>query len=211
MNLIIAGIHTGIGKTVCSAIMAQALEYDYWKPVQAGDLQSSDSLFIQEHVSNGKTIVHPEAFCLTIAASPHYAASEDGVAITMDGIKLPFTDNGLIIETAGGVMTPLSENLLNIDLIRNLNLPVILVSNHYLGSINHTLLSIQALQDADIPMLGLVFCGTEVPSTREYILQYSGLPLLLSIPQFKNLNKEMIAAFAASISRDLKTKLHDLG
>jgi dethiobiotin synthetase len=211
MNLVVAGIHTGIGKTVCSAVMAQALGYDYWKPVQAGDLEASDSLFIKHTVSNNRTTIHQEAFCLTRAASPHYSAKEDGVAITLSAISIPSTEHHLIVETAGGVMTPLSDTLLNIDLIRHLNLPVVLVSNNYLGSINHTLLSVRALHHAGAQLLGIVFCGEEVTSTRQFILQYSGLPMLLSIPQFAPLDKEAIADFAASISGDLKTTLHELG
>jgi dethiobiotin synthetase len=211
MNLIIAGIHTGIGKTVCSAIMSQALGYDYWKPVQAGDLQASDSLFIQQHVSNQKTTIHREAFCLTRAASPHYAALEDNIAITLDAFSIPTTDNNLIVETAGGVMTPLSDQLLNLDLIKHLDLPVVLVSDNYLGSINHTLLTVQALRHADAHLLGVVFCGEEVPSTRQFILQYTGLPMLLSIPYFVRLDQRTVADFAASISDDLKLKLHELG
>jgi dethiobiotin synthetase len=108
-------------------------------------------------------------------------------------------------------MTPLSDTLLNIDLIKHLNLPVVLVSNNYLGSINHTLLSIQALRHAAVQLLGIVFSGEEVPSTRQFILQYSGLPMLLSIPQFAQLNQESITNFAASVSNDLKNKLNELG
>jgi dethiobiotin synthetase len=211
MNLIVAGIHTGIGKTVCSAIMAQALGFDYWKPVQAGDLHASDSIFIKRNVTNNKTTIHQEAFCLTRAASPHYAAFEDHVAISLEAFSVPSTHNNLIVETAGGVMTPLSDTLLNIDLIKHLNLPVVLVSNNYLGSINHTLLSIQALRHAAVQLLGIVFSGEEVPSTRQFILQYSGLPMLLSIPQFAQLNQESITNFAASVSNDLKNKLNELG
>jgi dethiobiotin synthetase len=211
MHLIVAGIHTGIGKTVCSAIMAQALGYDYWKPVQAGELHASDSMFIQQNVSNNRTTIHKETFCLTRAASPHYAASEDEVAITLDAFSTPTTENYLIVETAGGVMTPLSDTLLNIDLIKYLNLPVVLVSNNYLGSINHTLLTVQALRHADAHLLGIVFCGEEVPSTRQFILRYSGLPMLLSIPYFAHLSQETVADFAASISNDLKLKLYELG
>lgn len=211
MNLVVAGIHTGIGKTICSAVLVQALGYDYWKPVQAGDLESSDSLFIRQAVSNQRTIIHPEAFCLTRAASPHYAAEEDGTAITLDAITMPVTNHHLLVETAGGVMTPLSPSLLNIDLIRHLNLPVVLVSNNYLGSINHTLLSVQALVHAGAHLLGIVFSGEEIPSTREFILQYTGLPLLLSIPQLASLDQKTIADFANSICGDLKTTLHELG
>jgi dethiobiotin synthetase len=202
-NIIIAGIHTGIGKTICSAVLCQALGYDYWKPVQAGDLENSDSIFIKKMVSNSACTIHDEAYKLTIAASPHYAAAQDAVEIKLDNLHVPITSNHLIIETAGGLMSPLSMQLLNIDLVAHLQLPVILVSNNYLGSINHTLLSIEALQRRNIPILGLVFSGDEVESTRDFILAYSGLPLLFSIPPFETIDAPSIQQFAATLAINL--------
>jgi len=209
MNFIIAGIHTEIGKTVTSAVLAQALGYDYWKPVQAGDLDNSDSIFVKNNVSDPKCQVHEEAFRLSIPASPHWAAQEDGVEISPDKIMLPETSNHLIVETAGGLMSPLAKGFLNIDMIKHLALPVILVSNNYLGSINHTLLSADALKKAQIPVLGLVFCGEEVPSSREFILEHTRLPLLLSIPKFEKVDKNIIGDFAATIAAHLKKELHE--
>jgi dethiobiotin synthetase len=203
MSIIIAGIHTGIGKTVCSAVICQALGYDYWKPVQAGELDNTDSIFIQRNVTNPKCFVHPERYRLTMPASPHYAAAQDGLQISATDFVLPQTSNSLLVETAGGIMSPLSNSLLNIDLVAQLNLPAIVVSNNYLGSINHTLLSVIALQQQNIPIKGLVFCGETVESTRGFILQYTNLPLLFSIPQFKNINAEVIADFAKTVSINL--------
>lgn len=200
MNFIIAGIHTGIGKTVCSAVICQAKGWDYWKPVQAGDLENSDSIFIQKNVSNPSCTIHPETYRLNTAASPHYAAAIDGIEIKPEQIILPQTNNGLIIETAGGLMSPLAKTYLNIDMIEQINLPVILVANHYLGSINHTLLSAELLKQRRIGVKGLVFCGTIVPSTQDFILEYTRLPLLFSIPQMNNVNALPIATFATSIS-----------
>jgi len=200
MNLIIAGIHTGIGKTVCSAVICQALGYDYWKPVQAGELDNSDSIFIKTHVTNPTCFIHPERYRLTIPASPHYAAEQDGLEIKATDFTLPQTKNSLLVETAGGIVSPLSHSFLNIDLVAQLQLPVILVSNNYLGSINHTLLSIAALQQKNIAIKGLVFCGEEVAATRDFILQYSKLPLLFTIPQFETVNTDTIAGFAKTVS-----------
>ena len=200
MNFIIAGIHTGIGKTICSAVICQATGWDYWKPVQAGDLENSDSIFIKKNVSNPSCTIHPETYRLNTAASPHYAAAIDGTEIKPEQIILPQTNNGLIIETAGGLMSPLAKTYLNIDMIEQLNLPVILVSNHYLGSINHTLLSAELLKQRRIRVKGLVFCGTIVPSTQDFILEYTRLPLLFSIPQMNNVDASSIATFASSIS-----------
>lgn len=200
MSIIIVGIHTGIGKTICSAIVCQALGYDYWKPVQAGDLDNTDSIFIKRNVTNENCFVHPEAYKLTIPASPHYAAELDGVEIMPGDIKMPPTNNQLVIETAGGVMSPLSNSFLNIDLAAQLNLPAIIVSNNYLGSINHTLLTVAAMQQRNIPVKGLVFSGKEFASTREFILQYTKLPLLFSIPQLEEISKETIADYAKTLS-----------
>jgi dethiobiotin synthetase len=198
-SLIIAGIHTGIGKTLCSAIICQAKGWDYWKPVQAGDTDSTDSDVIKKSVTNNSCHVHPETYLLQTAASPHYAAAVDGIEIKPAQFTIPVTNNGLVIETAGGVMSPLAINFLNIDLAAQLQLPVILVSSYYLGSINHTLLSVAALRQRNIPIAGLVFNGTKVDSTHDFILEYTDLPLLFSIPQMENANASSIATFAAGI------------
>ncbi len=200
MSVIIAGIHTGIGKTVCSAVICQALGYDYWKPVQAGELDNTDSIFIGRNVSNTHCIVHAERYRLTIPASPHYAAAMDGVEIKPGDFVLPKTNNQIVVETAGGIMSPLSGNFLNIDLMEQLKLPAILVSNNYLGSINHTLLTVGAMQKRNIPIKGIVFSGHAFASTREFILQYTKLPLLFSIPQFEKTDAIAIADFAKTVS-----------
>jgi dethiobiotin synthetase len=200
MNIIIAGIHTGIGKTVCSAVLCQALGYDYWKPVQAGELDNSDSIFIQKNVSNPACKVHAECYRLTVPASPHYAAAVDGLTIEPADFVLPTTTNSLVVETAGGIMSPLAAGFLNIHLMQQLRLPVILVSNNYLGSINHTLLTVAALRQYQLPVLGLVFSGQVVASSREFLLAETKLPLLFSIPQFAEINRAGIADFAHSLS-----------
>lgn len=200
MSITIAGIHTGIGKTVCSAIICQAMGYDYWKPVQAGELNESDSIFIKKNVTHQHCIVHPERYQLTIPASPHYAAELDGLEIKATDIVLPQTGNSIVVETAGGIMSPLSDTFLNIDMVEQLNLPVIVVSNNYLGSINHTLLTVEALRQRKVPVKGLVFCGNEFTSTRDFILQYTQLPLLFSIPQFDKITPVVIADFAKTVS-----------
>jgi len=201
MNVIIAGIHTGIGKTLCSAILCQKLGYDYWKPIQAG-IENTDSDFIRTHVSNPKCFVHPETHLLKTPASPHYAAELDGVEIQRHKIRMLKSANSMVVETAGGLMSPLGERYLNIDMAEQFDLPVILVSNNYLGSINHTLLSFEALQRRKMPVLGIVFSGEEIPSTRSYILKYTGLPLLFSIPPME-INSTEISKQATSLTISL--------
>ncbi len=202
MSIIIAGIHTGIGKTVCSAIICQALGYDYWKPVQAG-MEDTDSNFIKVHVTNPACQVHKEKYCLKTPASPHYAAAMENVTIKKEDIVLPLSLNNIVVETAGGLMSPLAKDFLNIDLTAQLQLPVILVSSDYLGSINHTLLSHAALAGKKIPIKGIVFSGNETNSSREYILDHTKLPLLFSIPAFDSIDATTIAQFANTIDINL--------
>lgn len=203
MSIVITGIHTGIGKTICSAVICQALGYDYFKPIQAGDLEMSDSITLKNLVSNSQCMIHPESYRLQIPASPHYAAEQEGITIEKEKIVLPQTQNNLLVETAGGVMSPLTKNFLNLDLIAHFALPVILVSNNYLGSINHTLMSFLALQSKNIDIKGIVFSGEKNAASESFILEYTQLPLLFSIPQFVDINSQSIARFAQTISIEL--------
>ena len=195
--MIIAGIHTGIGKTLCSAILCEALGMDYWKPIQAGDLDNSDSIFIKTHVFNSLCTIHPEAYRLKVAASPHFAAYTEGSLIERKKIILPKSKNKILVEMAGGIMSPLAKNYLNIDLIKQLKLPVIIVSENYLGSINHTLMTVKLLQNAKIPIKGIVFNGDKVQSSINFILEHTQLPLLFSIPRFDVVNNQTIKVFIA--------------
>jgi dethiobiotin synthetase len=215
MSYIIAGIHTGIGKTMCSAILCEALGYDYWKPVQAGDLDNSDSIFIKNHVANPLCTIHAETYCLKMAASPHIAADTEGVLIEKEKFVLPKSANKIIVETAGGIMSPLAKGFLNLDLIKHLGLPVVLVSENYLGSINHTLLTVKLLQNENIPIKGLVFNGETVKSSVDFILEHTGLPLLFSIPRFQTVeNKRILDLFDLDNLRNLalkfQSKIHNL-
>lgn len=169
MKLFITGIGTDVGKTIASAIITQSLEADYWKPVQAGDLDNSDSHKIQRYISNNKTVIHENSYKLNTPASPHLAAEIDGITIDLKKIIEPSTDNHLIIEGAGGILVPLNDNDCIIDLIKE-DYKVILVSRHYLGSINHTLLTFEALKNRNIAVAGIVFSGDENKATEEIIL-----------------------------------------
>jgi dethiobiotin synthetase len=191
-NLFITGIGTGIGKTIVSAVLVEKLKADYWKPIQSGDLHSSDSSTVKNLISNANSFIHPEAYRLSQPFSPHKSAAIDGIAIDPEKIILPANNNTLIIEGAGGLMVPLSGPFLMIDLIKKLNAGVILVSQHYLGSINHTLLSIYALQHHNIKIKGIIFNGAEDSYSKEYILGYSGLKLLGHIPEYDAIDKKTI-------------------
>ncbi|MEI7508351.1 MAG: dethiobiotin synthase [Flavobacterium sp.] len=170
MKLFITGIGTDVGKTITSAIVTQALEADYWKPVQAGDLDNSDSHKIQRYISNHKTVIHENSYKLNTPASPHFAAKLDGIAIDIKQISEPETKNHLVIEGAGGILVPLNDTNCIIDLIQK-DYKVIVVSRHYLGSINHTLLTYEALKSRNISIAGIIFSGDENRATEEIILK----------------------------------------
>jgi dethiobiotin synthetase len=188
-RLFVTGIGTEIGKTIVSAILVEKLQADYWKPIQSGDLDNSDSLKVKNLISNPRSFIFPEAYKLTQPFSPHKSAAIDGIAIEREKIQPPVTDNTLIIEGAGGLMVPLNNKLLMIDLIKELNAEAILVSSNYLGSINHTLLSIYALKQYGIPVKGIIFNGVKDIYSKEYILNYTGIELLGHIPQYDNIDK----------------------
>lgn len=207
MNIAIVGIHTGIGKTLASAIICEALGADYWKPVQAGSLNHTDSDEVKTLITNSKTIIHREAFRLSEPMSPHAAAKIDGTRIEIERIKIPFTKHHLVIETAGGLMSPLNDEQTNLDLITHFNLPVILVSKNYLGSINHSLLTISVLNSKGVNVKGVLFNGDENPSTQEYILNNSKLSYnyLGRINSMKKLTKTTIAEEANRLLPLIKT------
>lgn len=196
----ITGIGTGIGKTIISAILTEKLQADYWKPIQSGDLESSDSLQVSSLISNTKTRIHPEQFRLNQPLSPHLSARLDGIEISVSELQVPQTDNHLIIEGAGGLMVPLNEEELIVDLIANLNAAVILVSRNYLGSINHTLMSVEILKSRGIPVAGIIFNGEPNAETERYISQYTGIPVLGKIPEFEQLDKASILEATTAIN-----------
>ena len=170
MKLFITGISTDVGKTIASAIITEALEADYWKPIQAGDLDNSDSHKIKKYVSNDKTVIHENSYKLNTPASPHFAAERDGITIDIKHIIEPKTDNHFVIEGAGGVYVPLNDTDCVIDLIKE-DYKVVVVSRHYLGSINHTLLTIQELKNRNIEIKGIVFNGDDEQNTKQIIYE----------------------------------------
>jgi len=199
----ITGIGTEVGKTVISAIFTETLEADYWKPIQAGDLENSDSHKVQKLVSNKKTVFHKNSFALKTPMSPHAAAEIDGVKITSEKIKRPKTKNNLIIEGAGGLLVPISENETIADLIQPED-RIILVSRHYLGSINHTLLSIEALKSRNLNCFGIIFSGEENKSTESIIEKMSGVSILGRIEQEPYFDQNVVKEYAEIFREKLK-------
>lgn len=195
-RIIIVGIGTGIGKTIASSILVEALRADYWKPVQCGDLDNSDTKVVGSLVSNEKSVFHQESYRLKGYKSPHAAASEENILIDLNRLYVPETENTIIIEPPGGLMVPLNNTDLVIDLVQLLNGEVVLVSQNYLGSINHTLLTAGALRSRGFNVLGIVFNGEPNNDSEEIILKITELPMLGRIEQEDNVNKNMILKYA---------------
>jgi dethiobiotin synthetase len=195
-RIFVTGIGTDVGKTVVSAILSEALSADYWKPVQTGSYFSTDADKIRKYVANTTTKIHPESFVLKQYMSPHAAAELEGTQITLGKIVAPETTNTLIIEGAGGIMVPLNNTEFIIDMIQQLNAEVVLVIQNYLGSINHSILSIDALRFRGIPVMGLVFNGPPHKLSEDIILSYSGLKCLGRIQKESVINKEVVSKYA---------------
>jgi dethiobiotin synthetase len=195
MKIFITGISTDVGKTIASAIVTEALEADYWKPIQAGDLQNSDSHKVQSLLSNAKSRIFDNSYALNTPASPHFAAELDDVVIDIKKITEPQTKNHLVIEGAGGIFVPLNDQETIIDLIRN-DYKVIVVSRHYLGSINHTLLTVEALENRKIDIAGIIFSGDENKPSEEIILNKTGVKCIGRIELEPYFDKNVIAEYA---------------
>lgn len=196
MKYIIAGIGTEIGKTFISSILTEALQADYWKPIQSGALDFTDTDTVRNLISNSKTIFHPETYRLNQPMSPHAAAAIDGIKIELSTFELPQTENHLIVELAGGIMVPLNDQETNLDLIKKLNIPVILISKNYLGSINHTLLSVEILKLNNISIKGIIFNGEPNKSSEDFILNYTKLAYLGRTHFEEVINKNVVKTYA---------------
>ena len=202
MKLFITGIGTDVGKTIASAIITEALQADYWKPIQAGDLENSDSHKVKCFLSNKMTVIHPNSYALKTPASPHFAAELDGIVIDLKKIIEPKTENHLVVEGAGGIFVPLNDTDCVIDLIQS-DYKVIVVSRHYLGSINHTLLTIEALQNRKIAIAGIIFSGDENKASEEIILNKTGVKCIGRIEQEPYFDKNVIKEYADLLREQL--------
>jgi len=193
-KVFITGISTEVGKTIVSAIVTQALQADYWKPIQAGELEFSDTLKVEGLVSNSKSKFHPNSFALNTPMSPHAAADIDGVEITTENIVAPATENTLVIEGAGGLLVPINNSETIADIIHPKD-KVILVSRHYLGSINHTLLSLEYLKNkgADV---AVIFSGEEHPTTEKVIKKMTGVNVIGRVDEEPYFDEHVVNEYA---------------
>ncbi|MBL4604620.1 MAG: dethiobiotin synthase [Flavobacteriaceae bacterium] len=197
----ITGISTEVGKTIVSAIITEALEADYWKPIQAGDLESSDTHKVERLVSNSKSIFHPNSYALQTPMSPHASAEIDGVQIDIQKIKAPKTKNHLVIEGAGGLLVPLNNKETILDIIQS-NYKVIVVSRHYLGSINHTLLTVQLLKEKGFDV-SIIFSGDEHATTESVIEKMTHVPVIGRIENEPYFDQNVIKEYAEKFRENL--------
>ncbi|MCG8332834.1 MAG: dethiobiotin synthase [Chitinophagales bacterium] len=193
-KIFVTGIGTDVGKTVVSAIVTEALQADYFKPVQAGDLHFTDTDKVRQLISNDKTVFHRSAYSLKTPASPHAAAALEQLVIEREKIGLPKTDNRLVIEGAGGLLVPLNDTQTILDLIEP-EYKVIVVSRHYLGSINHTLLTLNLLQQKGFD-ISLIFNGNETKSTEEIILKMTNAPVIGRVDEEEEINENTVLNYA---------------
>ncbi len=199
----ITGIGTGVGKTLVSAVFVETTGFSYWKPVQCGDLHRTDSSIVAE-LSPGCRIL-PSAVELDLPMSPHAAAKRRGVGLRLGEICRPI-DEDVVIEGAGGVLVPLNTSEDIIDVAAAYAASVVVVSSYYLGSINHTLLTVAELRRRGLEILGLVFNGQANLETRDIIETRTGLPCLLEISQEAHLSPREVRRYAVK----LREKLHEL-
>ena len=203
MNLFITGIGTNVGKTVVSAILTEALQADYWKPIQSGTIEGKDSETVTSLISNSKTVIHPETYLLKQPLSPHFAAKLDGVTIEMEKLQLPTTCNHLIIEGAGGLLVPINKNEYVIDVAKKIDCEIVLVISSYLGCINHTLLSIEYLKRNNFKIYALVFNGEFDFEVKQSILDYTLNPIIIDIPTLNSLSKQLISEISTKVKRQI--------
>lgn len=178
MKIIVAGIGTDVGKTLVSAILVEKFQADYWKPLQTGSLDETDTMKVKALTSFTKLKCHQEAYSFTTPASPHVAASRENVSILPEVVMPPITSNTLIIEMSGGVLSPMNDTLTQLDHFSQWDAKWVIVSRHYLGSINHTLLTYHCLKQKGVDIAGFIFNGSDEAQSEGFILKYTGVPCL---------------------------------
>lgn len=196
MRYFVTAIGTDSGKTLASAILVEALGADYWKPIQAGTPTDSDTI---RNLVSHERVIHPEQYFLKSPMSPHAAAKIDNVEIKIKHLSAPKTTKPLIIEGAGGLLVPVNDKETIADMIPYFQSEVILVSNIYLGSINHSLLSLQLIQSRGYPLKGIIFNGPENLETQRIIENHAGVKCLLHIKNEKEITKEIVNEYAQKL------------
>ena len=198
-GIFVTGIDTGVGKTIASAVLASSLGADYWKPVQCGDLENSDTNRVKELLGpKHPGCFHPEAWALKAPQSPHIAAAREGKSIAVADLRLPSTPRPLVVEGAGGCLCPLSSSETMLDIAKTFELVVLVVIRSYLGAFNHSLLTLEVLQRRELPVAGLIMSGSDPLEMIPYLEKRSKLPFLLHIPELSHITAKSIAAIGGT-------------
>jgi len=195
-RILLAGTGTDVGKTVVSSILVEAMGWDYWKPISAVPPGEGDCQMISEYVTRTDVTIHDSAYDLDYPQSPHAAAKLTGVELQANAIRPPQSSNTLLMEMAGGVLVPINNQQLLIDALAPMTSGAIIVSRHQLGSINHTLLTVEALRARNIPIYGLIFNGKALPHTVEFLLYYTDLPCIGHLDEEAHINAQVIQRYA---------------
>jgi dethiobiotin synthetase len=196
----ITGIGTNVGKTITSAILCEALQADYWKPIQCGTEEGRDVDTVKGLLSNSKSVCYDEIYLLKEPASPHLAAKKEGITIDFNRLNLPVTSNTLFVEGAGGPLVPVNDRYFVIDIAKHNQLPVILVVNSYLGCINHSLLAIDYLVCNNFQVKGLILNGNFDAEVKAAIVGYKNIPVLAEIPFTKKADKAFVSRQASDLN-----------
>ncbi len=207
-QFIVCGTDTDIGKTIISAFFVRGLNSYYWKPIQSGLEDETDSQTVSRLSKISKEKIIPEAYLFNEPVSPHWASEIDNKQVKISSLKLPIINDSLVLETAGGLMVPLTRDYLQIDQIKTWDLPVILVCRSSLGTLNHTLLSIEALKKRNIKILGIVINGKKHLDNPRTLTEFSGLPIIAEFPLLDNLNTKDLDILWKELN--IKTKLDSI-
>ena len=192
MRLVVCGTDTDVGKTVVSALLVEGLGARYWKPVQSGVEGGGDRDRVAALLELPAERIVPEAYRLAAPVSPHWAAEREGVASDPERLALPPGDGPRVVECAGGLLVPLRRDWLQIEQISHWGLPVVLVARSGLGTLNHTLLSLEALRQRRIPVLGLVLNGEPHPDNPRTLAELGGVPVLAQLPPLTPLDRRAL-------------------
>ena len=195
----VTGTDTEVGKTVVSAWLLTQLDGSYWKPIQAGTVPATDSATVQSLAELPVSRVLPEAYLLPEPMAPHESARRANIAMDMEKLKLPPHDGLVVVEGAGGLMVPIVDGAYMIDLADALDLPIILVARSTLGTINHTLLSAEAIRRRGLPLAGVVISGPETPHNRAAIERFGKVEVLAEIPQLETINRDTLKAITPEL------------
>jgi dethiobiotin synthetase len=191
-DVFVTGTDTGVGKTVLSALLVASLNRRYWKPIQTGASEGTDRAVVMNWAGVGVGETHPESFLFDPPVSPHLAAEKQGKRIELQAIRRPADPAPIVIEGAGGVLVPINEEALMMDLIRRLDAPVVIAARTTLGTINHTLLSVAAIRQAQLKLIGVVMIGNENLDNRKAIERYGAVPVVGTVPWLESINRSSL-------------------